>query len=451
MVKSAIKKFFRSGYFVPFCFVLAVILRILWLLLVDSKPVSDSFWYYEKGIEIASGKGYVIQDLPTAYYPVGYPIFLALVFKIFGNYLLAGKIFNIILYVGILYFSYYISKNIFNSEFVGKITLFILSIYPNHIAYTSILSTEILFLFLFLSGAYLILRFGKNVWSLILSGFIWGFMCLVRPQGILIPVLLILTLPLPVWKTFWEKLKGALLVYVFIFIVMLPWVIRNYYVFNEFFIVSTNDGINLLIGNNPNASGEYSLSNETIYYLWDSENQYSSPDSLVKNLPNSKYWTRYGFKDENVASKKFRQKAFEFVVNNPKAEIVLLPKKLLLNYKKGNEGIGWALTEIPINSDFRKKSFSIFNKAANYFYYAVMIFSLFYLIKSGYKIWSKKQKPPFPLTGLYTILYFTMLAVIFFGGYRFNFPVIPWLVMYFSASLESIASPKKIIENYTAK
>ncbi len=436
MMKSSVNKFFQSKYFVPFCFILAIILRIVWLLLVDSKPVSDSLWYYLKGIEIASGKGYVIQDVPTAYYPVGYPVFLAVIFKIFGNYLLAGKIANIILYIGILYFSYYISKEIFNSLFVGKITLFTLSIYPNHIAYTSILSTEILFLFLLLSGTYLFLILKKSAWGLVASGIIWGLMCLVKPQGFFIPVLLIFVLPFLSSEKFWKKLKAALIVYFFIFIVMLPWVIRNYYVFDEFFIVSTNDGINLLIGNNPYASGEYSLSNETIYYLWDSENQYSSPDSLVKNLSNSEYWTAYGFKNENTANKKFRKKTFEFVINNPLAEIKLLPKKLLLNYKKGNEGIAWAMAEISMDSDFKKKGISIFGKIANYFYYLVAVLSLFYLIKSVYITQVKKRKHLFPLTGLYIIAYFSILALIFFGTFRFHFPVIPWLVMYFAASIE---------------
>ncbi len=442
MIKSSVNKFFQSNYFVPFCFILAVILRIVWLLLVDSKAVSDSFWYFEKGTEIASGKGYVINGLPTAYYPVGYPVFLAVIFKVFGSQLLAGKIANIVLYTGILYFSYSISKEIFNSVSIGKITLLTLSIYPNHIAYSSILATEILFLFLLLAGSYLFLIIRKRLWSLVSSGIVWGLMCLVKPQGFFIPVLFILTVTFHSRKAIWSKLKEAFIIYVFIITALVPWVIRNYYVFNEFFIISTNDGINLLIGNNPYATGEYSLSDEAVYYLWDSDNQYSSPDSLVKNLKTTEYWTSYGFKNENVASSKFRKKTLDFVLNNPLKEIKLLPVKLFLNYKKGNEGIGWAMAEISFDSAVKKNGILLYGKIANYFYFMVMVFSLFYLLRSAYKILVKKQKIFFPLTGLYIILYFTLLALIFFGGYRFNFPVIPWLIMYFAASIDSFLGRK---------
>lgn len=460
MIRISICKTIQSKYFVPFCFVIAILLRCMWILLIKTNPVSDSSWYYEKGLDIASGKGYTIEGIPTAYYPVGYPVFLAIIFKLFGDNLFIAKIANIILYAGILYFGYFISKKIFstentlspenetnvtsNSEFIGRITLFTLAIYPNNIAYSSVLATESLFLFLFLGGTCLFIISKGRFWHLFISGIIWGMMCLVRPQGFFIPLIIVLTLIVSNKRTLLFKLKILLVVYTFLIIAMLPWLIRNYYVFHDYFIISTNDGINLLIGNNPYSTGEYLLDDKVIAYCWDRDNLYASPDSLVKNLSNSKYWTSFGFKNENIANKKLRSKALDYVIHNPLEVIKLLPKKLWFNYKRGSGGIGWNLAEYSASSNFKQSCMNIFKKITNFFYYLVIIFSIAYIFRCLYKIYIKKQKLRFPTTGLWLVLYFSLLVLIYFGSYRFHLPLVPWIVMYFAAFIESTLNAKKI-------
>ncbi|HEY3250086.1 MAG TPA: glycosyltransferase family 39 protein [Ignavibacteria bacterium] len=406
--------------------------------MVNSKPVSDSNWYFEKGLDIASGKGYSIEGTPTAYYPVGYPFFLGLIFMIFGNNLFAAKITNVLLAVGILYFSYFTSKKMFDSERVGRITLFILAIYPNHIAYSSIIATETLFLFLILFGAYLFFIAKNNYWLFMASGFIWGLMCLVKPQGFFIPILFLLALWLQEKKTFREALKPMMIIYVIVIIALLPWAIRNYYVFNEPFIISTNDGINLVMGNNPYATGEYNLDDKVIEFIWDSENEYATPDSLVNSLRYTAFWTRYGYKDENIANKKLRKKAVDYIFSNPSKIMKLLPRKLWLNYKKGNEGIGWAISELTIEGTLKKNIISALGKIANYFYYLSMAFFFFYFVRFAYKSYIEKEKLQVPLIGPLIILYFTLLALIYFGTYRFHFPTLPFIAMFSAAFAESL-------------
>lgn len=438
-MKSKIYNAVQSKYFVPGCFILAILLRVIWIILVQSIPVSDSNWYFTKGIELAAGKGYTINGTPTAYYPAGYPMFLAVLFKLFGDSLLLAKLTNVILYIGIMYFSYGIGKKIFNSESVGRITLFILTVYPNHIAYSSILATEILFLFLLLCGAYLLLISNNRIWMLVIAGIIWGMMCMVRPQGFFIPLILIFTSFVLSKSTFMNKVKSLLFIYVFIILLMLPWIIRNNNVFHEFFIISTNDGINLVIGNNPYASGEYTLDSNIISYI--PQDNFVSADSLKRDL-NSDYWTKYGFADENIANKKLRSKAIDYIVHNPVQTIKLMPMKLWLNYKKGNEGIGWSITGLQISTKYKNTCLNIFKGIANYVYYLVMIFALVYIAGSIYKNLFKKQQVLFPSAGLWIMIYFSLLALVYFGGYRFHFPSIPWLVMYCSAFLESVIKPK---------
>jgi len=449
--KSTLESFFSSVYFIPFCLLLAFVLRLLWIIIIDSKPVSDSSWYFEKGIDIAGGLGYSIDGIPTAYYPAGYPMFLGLLFRVFGNSLLLAKLANIVLNLGILYSGYFTAKRLFCSELTGRITLLILAVYPNHIAYNSILSTEILFLFLLLGGAAFYVQSVERKWLVVLAGILWGLMCLVRPQGIFIPLIFIFTTGYITGNSFIKKLKTLIPVYAIIFIIMVPWVIRNYHVFKDYPVISTNDGINLLIGNNPYATGEYSLDSNALAYTWDKGNRYSSADSLVKYLPVSKFWTSYGYQDENIANKKLRNKAIEFIINNPKQEAKIFPKKLWLNYKKGNEGIGWAIAGLNLGSGIKKTFVSVFEKLANYFYYFIILIFIVFIFYTGVRIFINKQKIIFPATGLWIILYFTILALIYFGGYRFNFPSMPFFIMYFGAGAEkffnSLSSNNKVIDS----
>ena len=57
-------------HFVPVCVALAVLIRLLWIALMDTQPVSDFRWYYDRAIEISRGNGYVIDATPTAYWSV---------------------------------------------------------------------------------------------------------------------------------------------------------------------------------------------------------------------------------------------------------------------------------------------------------------------------------------------------------------------------------------------
>lgn len=169
--------------FVPLCLGAAIALRLAWVALVTPQPVSDFRWYYERASELANGQGYSVTAatywpeyiippvllspamgrVPTAFWPVGYPAFLALIFTVSGPSLLAAKLANVALSAGVLLLSYRIAARLFASRLVAGGTLLLLGFYPDHIAYSSLLSTEILFLFLLLLGVALLLADRKSV------------------------------------------------------------------------------------------------------------------------------------------------------------------------------------------------------------------------------------------------------------------------------------------------
>ena len=69
--------------FVIFWVGLAAIMRLFWIFAVDTQPVSDFNWYFERAIEISRGNGYSIDGKPTAFWPVGYPAFVGIVLFVF--------------------------------------------------------------------------------------------------------------------------------------------------------------------------------------------------------------------------------------------------------------------------------------------------------------------------------------------------------------------------------
>src|SRR5690349_525297 len=75
----------------------ALVVRTVWLATVDTKPVTDFHWYFLRAISMVRGEGYSVDGVPTAYWPVGYPAFLAFVFKVFGTSVWIAKLSNAVL------------------------------------------------------------------------------------------------------------------------------------------------------------------------------------------------------------------------------------------------------------------------------------------------------------------------------------------------------------------
>ena len=158
-------------HFVIYSMLSSIIIRIIWIILFQARPIDDFLWYYEHGINIAHGDGYTTYGVLTARWSIEYPGFLGIIFYLFDSSILVAQIANIILYTGVILCAFYCSKILFHSEYAARITLLLLICYPNHIAYSSLIATEIFFTSLLMLGS-LVLFISKNRISyLILSGF----------------------------------------------------------------------------------------------------------------------------------------------------------------------------------------------------------------------------------------------------------------------------------------
>ncbi|MDP9148096.1 MAG: glycosyl transferase, partial [Acidobacteriota bacterium] len=67
-VAQRLAKVVKHRHFVLICVLCGVILRILWIALINPQQVSDYKWYYDRAISIASDGGYSVDGVPTAYW-----------------------------------------------------------------------------------------------------------------------------------------------------------------------------------------------------------------------------------------------------------------------------------------------------------------------------------------------------------------------------------------------
>src|SRR5512147_3215816 len=95
--------------------------------------------------------------------------------------LLAAKLLNVALGLGIVWLTYRIAKRLFASEAAGRMALLLMAFYPNQIAYMSLTASETPFLFLMLLGILILLRRKRRLVDDVFAGLVFGSGCLTKP------------------------------------------------------------------------------------------------------------------------------------------------------------------------------------------------------------------------------------------------------------------------------
>ena len=237
--------------------VLALVLRAAWGISVPVVPISDSKAYDILARALAEHGAYSWgTNRLTAYWPPGTSAVYAALYLIFGNGFNSVVAVNVILSTGIVGLTMLLCCQLFDKT-TGIVAGFLMAIWPSEVAYVTVLASEISFTFLVLWGC--TTWFASQISNparVVVSGLAFGLASYFRPIGLLLPIVLWLS-SIPDWR----KLRGGLPVMLLSLIVVAatiaPWTIRNAKVFGHFVPMSTSDGVNLWMGNNPNSSGLY--------------------------------------------------------------------------------------------------------------------------------------------------------------------------------------------------
>jgi 4-amino-4-deoxy-L-arabinose transferase-like glycosyltransferase len=242
--------------------VLALAARLPWALIVHTGPSSDSLFYYLGAKSIAAGHGYEILHHPTAFFPVGWPAFLAGVFLITGPSFIAVKVAVLVLWMLTTALVYLLGRRL-GGRSVGLVAGALVAVAPALTVYAMRASSEHLFIPLLLTVCLLVVTTdGKtpSVRRATLAGLFLGLAILVRSTGILLPLVI------PLWlllrRPARESWRAAVTMSVVSVLVLTPWMARNAVVMHTYGL-STNGGYTIWIGAHPGASGGFDSGGKT--------------------------------------------------------------------------------------------------------------------------------------------------------------------------------------------
>lgn len=224
-------------------FLIALTLRLVSVAGEHPAPLVDAGQYDRIAVNLLTGR-YAEFDSPTAWRMPLYPLFLASVYSVFGHSYTVVRVVQSVMGALLCVVIFHIAKTMFNEK-VGLLASCVTALYPPFLGFylywggSGFLLSENLFMFLL---ALFVLALLKR--KFILSGVLLGLLALTRPVIGLFPLVLLF-----LYK---KKAVPALIAF---FLILSPWVVRNYLVFKTFIPFSTQGGFVLLATNNPLVSG----------------------------------------------------------------------------------------------------------------------------------------------------------------------------------------------------
>lgn len=410
-VLSRLQSASRSIWILPAILVLALVVRLAWVFVFPTRPYADSEWYFRTASELATGHGFVYDvesHKPLAAWPVGYPLFLSLLFRVTGPSEQVAILANLALSVLCVALTYFIALHLFD-HFVAALSALVLALLPGMVVYCSLICTDLLFVTLVTACFGIVVHTARTrtFKSPLAAGIINGFSALVRPTGLAL---------LPIWAAIrWLALRKKLCLIRWILVASLgaasvvsPWTLRNYIRFGEIILVSTNGGANFWIGNNPRASGDF---------MWPRDETNPLQPLVGRELE---------------LNRKGYELGFEFICQNPLQALRLLPAKVFYLYNSNDFGLHWNRLSALSSSQFGTGVMAF--ALTNLVYVLVAILALVGVTRL------LRQRPQGLLTysGLVLAAYWTIVHLPYFGQDRFALPLLPVLSMYAAVGLATI-------------
>lgn len=372
-----------------FCIVSSIFIQLILLFFITTVPISDSKHHidnanllYETGRYVNSYGNF------SAFWTVGLPAYLVFLKTISPDFILIAKLINILFSIGLIISCYLIFKNHLTPRALN-IFLIIFTFFPNNLFSSNIILTDYPFLF-FLWVSILIIYKIRNKPSILLSALLGISLALasyLRPIGIVLTIMFAVIL---FFRNYPIGIKSSVIMFTTFTIILLPWGIRNFNLFNSIVPVSTNGGYIFLMGNHQNSSGGVNF---------DFEYNLSNPNEIKE-------------------SNKAYSRAFSDIIENPIKSIIRLPLKILHTYYRGDSSITWGLkkTEQEISGVIKSLIFYI----TNLVFYLIIWLNICSIFLSRKKTMFKKYPEMLVLS-----VYIFLIIIIFVGSERYHIPLLP--------------------------
>ncbi len=231
-------------------FLLALMIRLVYVLFYPQMPVVfDADSYRSIAVNVVQ-KGFYSSDgiNPDTTRPPAYPLFLASLFYFFGKNLIIVRLVQAVLSSLTVVFIYEIAGKMFNKQ-AAIISALLAIFYPAFIFYSGMMLTETFYTFILIIPFYFFTAKKLNARTAILSGLFFGLASLARPETILLLFFMMLLFFIMGKKSMFFK---TFLMIGIMFVVITPWAMRNYTIYDQFFLINTRYGIDFWLSTNPN-------------------------------------------------------------------------------------------------------------------------------------------------------------------------------------------------------
>lgn len=211
---------------VLFMILIGLILRILWIVNVNTLPYSDFETLYNGAVGLINndntlftGVNYIAR-FPHLSYMI---VYMALIMKIFGEAVLTIKIGNIIFSVITMYLVYKVAFEVFEKENLALVSLGISAIFTPMITYVGVLATENIAIPFYLASIYFFIKAMKNDISiklLMVSAILLSIGNLFRMVAVIIVIAFIMYILIFENKNLLSKIKGSITIVVAFLLVL---------------------------------------------------------------------------------------------------------------------------------------------------------------------------------------------------------------------------------------
>jgi 4-amino-4-deoxy-L-arabinose transferase-like glycosyltransferase len=387
----------KPGYIVPALLLLSFFIKLILAVTLDAEMRSDSLSYIEIAYNVINNGEYVFDGIKTAFIVPGYPLFLAAIYSIFGDGQFAVRIIQSLIEILTGYLFFLISLKFFSRKY-ALISFAVFIFLPSNILYSQMVLTESLFGLFYILIIWLMLR--NNSYSgLLFLGITCGIGILIRSSFsfilILVPLIILvkeLKLETNTKKRVLPFIKKTCFFITGALIFLGPWVVRNKIVLDEF-TISTQGGSALWEGNNPVATGTYSL-------------------DLIIDIP---------LRELQERNDEFKKLAIDFIKQNPHKFLILGVKKIAYLFSSERLAILYF-----IKSEPGETSTDVY-RAVNPFIIAVVNVPYFIITLAGF--WGLLTLKKHTLI-IYTIfLAWLCIFFTFIGLSRYHYVLIPFLII----------------------
>ncbi|MSU54985.1 MAG: phospholipid carrier-dependent glycosyltransferase [Candidatus Taylorbacteria bacterium] len=204
----------------------------------------DASGYLDIGKSIATGEGFSVGGMASAFRTPLYPLFLSIFYFLHIPIALLPTIQIFLLSITAVLI-YRIGTSLFSAK-TGFIAAILFSIEPLLLVYANIALSESFFTFIFVSSIYFSVKYfstNSSKKSLALSALLIGATALTRPIGMYFPLLFLFLLFIKNRldnNNLTAIFKPVIIYFSLFFVIILPWLIRNEIVFGNFKL--TNQG-----------------------------------------------------------------------------------------------------------------------------------------------------------------------------------------------------------------